>query len=184
MSYTTPGDFELVTAPVAPVLQTCDLRRYLRLTGTEDDLLLAGWQEAAVEYIETECRRQLVSATWKLKLDCFPSVIDVRKLPVSSVTSIRYIDTAGDWQTLSASDYETDLTHTPAQIRPVYNGSWPSTRSENNAVEVNFIAGYGTPDDVPQIAKQIIYLMVNSSYNGCEYPDAVVDLMTKLYWGA
>ena len=184
MSNTTQGDFELITRPVSPVINTCDLNKYLRLAGSEDDALVSGWQSVAVEYVESDTRRQLVTATWKLHLDCFPAVIDIKKMPVSSVDLIRYVDIDGTWQTRDASEYDVDLTHSPAQVRPAYNKYWPTARPTNNAVEVTFKAGYGRPDDVPQIAKQIIYLIVNASYSGCDNPDAVSDLLTKLYWGS
>ena len=71
--------------------------------------------------------------------------------PLQSVTSITYVDDAGDTQTLSSSLYQVDTKSQPGRIIPAYGESWPTVRSNTlNAVTVNFVAGYGDdPEDVP-----------------------------------
>ena len=99
-------EFEVSTAATAPVVPACDLRAHLRLVNSDDDAMLTSFEKMAVERIQNESRRQLISATWKMFLSGFPEVISIRKAPVSSITQIRYIDPDGTWQILSSSVYE------------------------------------------------------------------------------
>jgi len=178
------SEFELSTAPTGPVVPACDLRRYVDLYDNEDDSFLAELEKMAVERIESDTRRQLVTATWKLYLSCFPSVIQIRKAPVASVTQIRYVDTDGDWQILSPSVYETFLQREPAEIRLAYQQTWPVVRQKEQAVEVTFTAGYGTADDVPEIAKHAVKMIVQDAYNNCDgNSHAVESLLSRLNWG-
>lgn len=65
--------------------------------------------------------------------------------PITSITQIQYVDTAGVTQTLDQSLYQVDLTSTTARISPSYGNYWPYTRSILNAVTVTFVAGEVTP---------------------------------------
>ena len=177
-------EFELSTAPTGVVVQLCDLREHLNLFETNHDSMIAGFEKMAVERIENETRRQLVSATWKMFLPCFPEFISIRKNPVSSITQIRYVDTNGDWQVLSSSVYDSFLQREPAEIHLAYSQAWPSTRATEQAVEVTFVAGYGTADDVPAIASHAIKLIVSDQYNGCDGNEpAITSLLSQLQWG-
>jgi uncharacterized phiE125 gp8 family phage protein len=125
---------------------------------------------AARKYCEAHTKRQLISATWKLYLDRFPSAIELRVCPVGSVTSIKYNDTNGTQQTLSNTLYRTDLVSEPARIVPAYNQTWPSTRGEINDVIVEFVSGFGaTQASVPQNIK---YAMLMLIANWFENPEA------------
>ncbi len=178
------SEFELTTAPAGAVVQSCDLRQYVRLGDTDNDSLLADLEKMAVERVESDTQRQLVSATWKMFLPCFPSVITIRKNPVSAISQIRYVDVDGDWQTLSTSVYDTFLQREPAEIRLAYSQSWPLTRQTEQAVEVTFVAGYGSADDVPEIAKHAVKLIVAGEYHGCDDNEtAIKSLLSRLNWG-
>ncbi len=71
--------------------------------------------------------------------------------PLQSVASLKYIDTNGVLQTLDPALYVVDTNGEPGRIVPAYNTFWPSTRPIANAVQINFIAGYGAaPASVPR----------------------------------
>ena len=177
-------EFELSTAPTGPVVPACDLRRYVDLADNEDDSFLAELEKMAVERVESDTRRQLVNATWKMYLPCFSEVMQIRKAPVSSITQIRYVDTDGTWQTLATSVYETFLQREPAEIRLAYNQVWPITRQKEQAIEITFVAGYGTADDVPELAKHAVKMIVQDSYNNCDgNENAVQNVLSRLNWG-
>ena len=61
--------------------------------------------------------------------------------PVQSVTYIKYVDASGVQQTLDPSKYQVDLIG--RQIVPAYGQNWPAVRYQPNAVEVEYIAGFG-----------------------------------------
>ena len=122
-----------------PVTLT-EAKRFLDLGDTTtEDPKLEDWIPVAVEMVERHSQRALVKQTWKLYLDEFPcGTIELRRPPVQSVSSITYTDGNGDEQTVSSSDYETDLKSAPGRIVPVT--TWPSAKCMPNAVTVTFIA--------------------------------------------
>ena len=81
------------------------------------------------------------------------------------MTTIQYVDTAGDTQTLSSSVYNVDIYQEPGRISEAYGQQWPTTRIINNAVIVTYVAGYGaTAATVPQGIKDAIMILVNHLY--------------------
>ena len=80
--------------------------------------------------------------------------------PLSSVTSITYLDTDGATQTLAADQYVVDAISQPARISRAYNVDWPDTRVQNNAVKVRFVAGYGVASAVPQCIKSWMLIRI------------------------
>jgi len=158
----------VVTEPTEEPLTLDDLALHLRLDDIQiDEPLLLGFLMAARARVETETRRQLVTATYALRLDAFPGgdgVICLPKPPLQSVTSIAYIDTAGDSQTLDASAYQVDIYATPGRVEPAYSTAWPSTRAIQNAVTITYVAGYGDPAVVPRGLKAAIQMIVADLY--------------------
>lgn len=170
--------------PTVEPVSLAEMKLHLRVDDdiTGDDAMISALITAARQKVEIETRRALVTQTQIMRLDGFPRsdcpdlAIVLPNPPVQSVTSITYVDTAGDTQTLDSADYLVDTTTTPARITPVYNGSWPLARAQMNAVAVTFIAGYapgsGSPTDyaanVPQALKAAIKLLVGHWYENRE----------------
>lgn len=85
--------------------------------------------------------------------------------PIQSVTSIKYIDpTTGVQTILDPSQYKVDTISEPARITPAYGSSWPSARSEINAVEVVYVAGYGAATAVPAGIKSWMLMRIGAMY--------------------
>lgn len=156
----------LVTAPVYEPISVDEVKDHHRITITTEDPQILPWIKAAREIFENETGLKLISQTWDWKLDQFCPVLRLPFAPVSSITSITYIDTSGDSQTLSASLYQSDLVSEPARIMPAYGQVWPSTRSETfNAVTVRLVAGYATPVLVPKPIRLAVLQIVGDFYN-------------------
>lgn len=126
---------------------------------------------AARDRGEKETERQFITATWELTLDRFPACryIELPKPPLQSVTSVQYVDEDGATQTLSTSLYTVDSPQGPAcargRILLKYDEEWPSTRCQENAVTIRFVAGYGDdPVDVPARIKMAMLLDIGSLY--------------------
>lgn len=134
----------------------------------EDDDLLNRLISAAVDKVEIQTKRALATQTWEWRLDRFPKWFDVPMPPLQSVTSITYIDTDGNEQTLDSSLYTVDNYSVPARITPAYNESWPDTRGHINDVTVTFVAGYESPTKIPEAIKQAILLLVADMYENRE----------------
>lgn len=141
----------LVTAPATEPLTLVEAKLHCKIDPEQpdDDALFLDLIEAARDYAETATRRRMVSQTWDLVLEDFPcETLELPFPPVTSITSISYLDTAGAAQTWSSALYETQLPAGPwaevARIRPVYGQIFPATYLAFDAVTVRFVCGYDT----------------------------------------
>ena len=164
-----------VDATVEPV-SLPEMQAHLRIN---DDIAqreathIRGLITVARQQVEEWEWRAHISQTWQWKLDAFPCGDDpafyVPRPRLISVSSIAYTDTAGAPQTMDAADYVVDGTSEPGRIVPAYGESWPTPRSEINAVTVTFVAGYGTtPESVPEATRHIIKLLAAHYYENRE----------------
>lgn len=163
----------LVTAPESEPIEVDEAKHQVSQDESieaDDDTFEGVWIPAARERCEGATERQLITATWDLLLPCFPcGPIELPRPPLQSVTSVKYIDTNGDLQTWASSNYHVDTPVGPkckrGRILPVYGVTWPSTRSQFNAVQVRFVAGYGTAGtDVPARLRQAMLLDIGSMF--------------------
>ena len=154
-------------APTERPVSRVEAKAHLVLDSIDDDTYVDGLIHAATLWAEGFTRRQLVSATYELKLDRFPrgnAPIQVPRPPLSSVTSIAYVDTAGDSQTWAGANYTTDTASTPGRIEPAYGVDYPDTRDQIAAVTVTFVAGFGAASAVPYNYKAAIQQLVAGWY--------------------
>ena len=88
--------------------------------------------------------------------------------PLQTVDSIMYIDSVGDWQTLSTSLYVVDNVSIPGNVHRAYSAIWPVTRYIMNAVKITFTCGYGTPQQVPDRFIDMILLDMKMNFEPTE----------------
>ena len=144
-------DYKVITAPTPdnrPVVDSV-FKEACRVHHTEHDSLLQNLQEAAVDLIETDTGRLLLSQTIEFKIPSFPSnggAIICAKTPVTSITSILYTDDSGTSGTpLATSVYELDDYKEAHRIKLKYDQSWPS----GTEIIVKVVAGYAAIADIP-----------------------------------
>lgn len=126
-------------------------------TAFDDDIELQIY--AAAEQLEKDSQRQILSATYEHSQDCFSDQIRLKMRPVTSVTSVTYLDTDGTSQTLDSADWRFDQSR--QCVLPAVGESFPSTISDPNAVTVTYSAGYGSDSGcLPRLIKQCIILAV------------------------
>jgi uncharacterized phiE125 gp8 family phage protein len=117
----------------------------------------------------------LVTQTWRSSFDRFPcgasyscgtmqNVLRLPFLPVISIASVKYYDSAGVLQTVSSSTYRilTDALGPMVASVPDAAAPWPAVtvQSRVDAVAVEAVYGFGGPADVPQPIKTAIALKV------------------------
>lgn len=161
-------------APTAEPITRDEAKLHLRQTVSVEDSLVDIFIKMARGWAEAQTHRQFMLATYKLQLDAFPhghghsrngstfhGEIRLPLPPLSSVTSVVYVDTDGDSQTLTVTtDYVVDSSAFIPRIVPAWNTTWPSTRHQPNAVTITYVAGYADADTVPPEAKGAIFMMV------------------------
>jgi uncharacterized phiE125 gp8 family phage protein len=165
----------VITGPAEEPISVAEAKASpsLRVAVATDDTDIGTLITAARKLAETYTLHAFVTQTLELVLDGFPTGgIVVPMPPLQSVTSIKYIDTDGTEQTLSATLYAVDTDSTPGMIVPAYDETWPTdVRDQINAVRVRFVAGFGGAVLVPEDIKSWIKIMVGTMYDN---PQAVV----------
>lgn len=140
---------QVTTYPAAEPVSLTRAKLHLRVDHSTDDELIKSIIAAARQYCEGYQNRAYMVQTITLKMDEFPcsgnyNEIIVPRPPLISVSSIKYIDTDGDEQTVSSSVYDVDIYSEPGRIGLAYGQSWPGIRGDLNGVEVIYTAGYMT----------------------------------------
>lgn len=158
----------LFSEPAVEPLSVDDAKTHLRVTAGDNDTYISKLITGARKYVEGQTGRALINQTWDLYVDQFPygsNWITIPKAPLSSVSAITYVDTAGATQTLSTSVYTVDTDSTPARVYLAYNQTWPDIRTQYKAVKVRFVAGYGSSDEsVPEDIIHAIRLKLQIMY--------------------
>lgn len=167
----------LVTPPTVAPLSLDETKAHLRVEFDKEDDLIRGLITGAREAFERETGRQLLTATWRLFLDRFPRFdrepIELPRPPLQSVSSIKYLDSAGAEQPWASSEYTTEALSGPKAERgvvfPKPDKEYPVTRVIPNAVTIDFIAGYGDEaEDVPEEIKEVLLAWIGHRYENRE----------------
>lgn len=173
----------LQTAPTTEPVTTAEAKTHLRVTISDDDTYIGTLITVARRHVETITGRALINQTWDYFLDNFPSgdkiVIPLPRL--SSVTSVKYTDKDNVQTTFAASKYIVDTNNEPGQIVLAYGESWPTfTPRPINAVEIRFVAGYGSgAASVPEGIKQAMLLLIAHWYENRE-PINIGNIVTEI----
>ena len=157
---------------VEPVSATL-LKNWLRVDGSDEDTLIGELAAGARSYFENETNRQLITATWQLKLSNFPSDggdLIMTISPLQSVTSVTYVNTSDVVTTWASANYVVDTDSDVGRLRPAYNIDYPSdVRGYDQDVVVTFVAGYGdAASDVPDGALLAVKLLAGNWYENRE----------------
>jgi hypothetical protein len=157
---------------------------------TSEDTLIGNLITSARKEVESYTRRQLISATWRLTMDSFPTggmgwamygwdapeayasnssfgsrrghEIPVPLPPLATVSSIIYDDINNVATTMSSSDYRVLTDFEPGLIVPTYATFWPVSLPQIGAVRITFTNGYGASASyVPEKIKTAIKWLVS-----------------------
>jgi len=180
----------VTSEPATEPVSVEDAKRNCDEDDNARDVDFSRWVTEARKQVEAESRRSLITQTLQLKLDAFPACdyIELPQPPAIAISSITYLDTAGDSQTWASSNYSIDADRTPGLVLLDYGKTFPVTRDDRNAVTITYTAGYGTsPSDVPGSAKAAILLLIRQWYDNPESAGVPVGydaLIQRVGWGA
>jgi len=155
-----------ITAPTTHPLTLAQVKEHLRVDVDDEDTLIAALLDAAIESAEHATSRALMPQTWELALDAFPAAFELTRVPVSSIVSLKYVDTTGSLIQLASNAYVLDNAsdHSFAYVVPAYGTTWPETLDQVNAVTLRYTAGYDSAALVPDSVKAWIKLQVGAMY--------------------
>ncbi|MEN6542005.1 head-tail connector protein [Parvibaculum sp.] len=155
----------LTAGPAEEPVTLAEARAFLRLDDTSEDMLVTALITAARATLEAETRRAFVTQNWRLLFDQFPEEAIVLPLaPVSAVAAISLVARTAPDETLDAALYELDLGGEPPCIWRAPGAAWPMTKRRVAGVAVDFTAGYGGAESVPQPLKQAVLMLVAHWY--------------------
>ena len=169
---------KLITAATTYPVTTAEAKLHAKIDTAADDTLVDALITAATEMAEQRIGRAIMPQVWELTLDAFPDAFELTRVPVTAVTALTYVDANGATQTLSNTLYSLDNADQfgSSYVVPVYNGAWPDSRAQVNAVSLQYTAGYANAAAVPEPIKTWIKIMVSTMYEHRE--SEVVDRST------
>jgi len=154
---------------VGPVTRT-EAKTHLRVDIADEDDLIDRLIAASSRYCEQVSGRAFITQTLTGGLSGWPidGVIRLPYPPLQSVTSIAYVDTAGDSANVSSAVYGVDTKLGLIYVN--YGQSWPSTALRPyDPITVTWVSGYGAAAAaVPEGYKQALLLMVGHLYENRE----------------
>lgn len=159
---------DLVSAPAAEPVSLADAKAHLRVDGTDENNLITSLIVAARQFVENHCEIALITQTLRLTLPAFAAAIRLPRPPVSGITQIEYVNTAGTVVTVMNNGNSLwRLSAGPMQpiVTPYFNTSWPDTAAVPDAVKITYTAGFGAAaTDVPQAIRQAMLLLIGHWY--------------------
>jgi uncharacterized phiE125 gp8 family phage protein len=121
---------------------------------TSQDAVIRMIIAALTEQAENVTKRSYVQRSYELLLDGFVEVIRLPRPPLLTVDYVKYYDTNGTLQTISAAEYSVSPYDEPGILEPAYNESWPFTRDIRNAVLIGYTAGYAPGSPTTEVGYQ------------------------------
>jgi len=158
-------------APASEPVSLAEAKAQCRIDSTDENDLVSALIATSRTHLEEITWRAFITQTWRLTLRGFPCGGQPLVLPrplLIAVGSIAYLDTAGDSQTLSASDYVVDASAEPGTIEPAYGHSWPTTRDHPAAVTITYTAGFGNAAAVPPDLVHAMKLLIGHYFENRE----------------
>lgn len=179
---------QLVTAPASAAVTTAELETHARAAG-QPASQLANHVPAAQAWVERVTARKLILQTWKAFYDCFPreGYISIPFGQLSSVTHVKYTDTAGTQTTFSSDYWEISTSREPGVLALSYGCSWPSsTLRVLDPIEIQFVCGWTTAEAVPADLRAAILMLATHFYenrSAIEIGDSAVVTSKKVEMG-
>lgn len=149
-------------------LTEAKLRLRVDTSSEDNDITLS--LDAAISWCQQYTNRQFIRAGYIVTLDDFPrGPIVLDAAPLVSITTLKYVNTAGTLTTWASSNYTVDIASEPGRVFPAYGIDWPEIREPGAAVQVQYVCGYGTATtDVPNDIRAAILTLTATLYRNRE----------------
>lgn len=194
----------LITPPTVEPVSSEQLQAQLRANSSilpyeqANELIAEARQE-----IEDRTGLSLINQTWRLSLDDWPNAqepwwdgsvqksiselygprgiigtIDLPRYPVGSVTSMTVYDEDSNATSVTIDDvFDIDTYQRPARIRLKSGQTWPVALRPTNAIEIDYVAGYGAnasavPIPLRRAVKLLAAYMFSHRGDGCDANEA------------
>lgn len=193
----------IVDEPAVEPVTLEEMRQHLRIEDEDEHEYLIDVIREAREEIEVASGLALISQKWKLTLDQWPcgkqdwwdgvreghinqlygpssySDLKLPKYPLLSVDSVKVYDEEDNTTTIVIADsFSVDAVSRPGRISMKSGVSLPSGGRANNAIVIEYTAGYGTAaQDVPpplrRAVKSLAAYLYSHRGDGCDVNEAM-----------
>ena len=165
-----------LTPSASRAVSADEVKRYLGIESDETgwDSLIADLIASAEAEVEDVIGRAVMPQTWALSLDAFADEIELPRGPVSAVTAVDYLDSAGAAQVASPTLYTLDAVSDPQWIVLNEGETWPDTLDRVNAVTITFTTGFA---EVPGPIKEAIKVAIAARWTDrtATFPTAAME---------
>ena len=155
----------LIEAPASEPVSLLEAKNYLRVQHDADDALIGAMISAARVQVESLTRRALITQTWRIVLDRWPSsgVISSPISPLRTVAAARVRDQIGYVQALDTEIFLANTASSPGLIS--FDAGRVTQPAQTIAgIEIDIEVGYGNTADVPAPLVQAIRLLLARAY--------------------
>lgn len=181
------GAYELVAGPASEPVTLAEAKEHCRIDGTADDDYVAALITAAREMVTRLTGRALITESWKLVLDCWPSTnndewwdgvreapitvleagqIELHRAPFLALTSVKTFDESNAETVWASSNYYTSSRHGYGRLIKRRGSVWPIPDRDVAGIEIAFTIGYGPgAAAVPSALRQAIKMLVLHWYD-------------------
>ena len=153
----------MLSAPAAEPVSLDEAKAWLRIDGNEEDNLVSSLIEAARQMVERQTGLLLISQSWRLGMDKWPSgwPLALPLRPLLAVSAIRVYDHDDQPELIDPASYVLDGASDPARLIWRDDHPRPSPGRSCNGIEIDVEAGFGPdPANVPRPLRQAILLLV------------------------
>lgn len=163
--------YALIVPPAAEPLTLAEVKAHLRLDATDEDALLTSLLKTAREHLERTSGLALMRQTLRLYLDGWPDgPVRIGRGPVQSIEAVRIFDGAGVARVLPILGHVLDGAALPARL---WLPQREATARAVNGIEIDFIAGYASANEVPGDLKRALltHVALMFSFRGAVSPE-------------
>ena len=154
----------LVTPPAVEPISLVQAKNWLRIDHAFEDELVTALIASARLVVESAARRMLISQTWRLVMDEWPSgEIAVPLAPVRQVLALRTLNASGAATIVAPTSYVVATAGGIGRIRFLLVP--PAPLRKIAGVEIDVDLGFGTaPSSVPENLKTAMRLLIGRWY--------------------
>ena len=171
--------WKVTTKPAAEPVEASDVKLYARIDGSSEDTLIEGFITAVREATEKYLGRALITQSITASFNEWPeSPIELPRPPLVSIIEVRTVDEEGSTTTYSSDNYFARTIIEPGEFIIKFDKTEPQNEDRYfGGYEIEYVAGYGNAEDVPQAIKLGITMWVADVYENrvpIDEPPAIV----------
>jgi len=162
--------YKIITAATSEPITLAQARAHLRIEpfgspeAHPDDAYVQTLISSAREWCEQYTSRALAVQTIEMALDEFPeNEIELPLAPTTSITTVAYVDEAGEQDVVSNTVYALDDYSKPNWLLLKSGQQWPATNGGANNVKIRMVVG-NTDANIPKPIISAMLLIIGSLY--------------------